>query len=663
MGLHYTGPHVRAPEREFMLAAIRAFAKSPYAAVLIGLLIISFAVFGARDMFRAKVSTDVITAGSRSVSPADYKREFDGFKAQVEQQVGQPITPEIAAANGLDRQVLEGVATREAFAALLTKIGLRPSDKLIAAQIQKIPAFFDQVTGRFDKQSYQRKLADNGMTASIFDARIRDEITEQHAGSGLVAGLKAPRAYTALASIYALESRDMGFFGIEPSSVPQPAQPTDAQLTQFMKENAAALTRPEFRTLTVARFSPSMVAANLPIDEAELKKRFEFRKDTLSSPETRTVIQIPVSNPANLAQITDGLTKGLDPAAIAKAAGVEAITYDNKPKTAIPDPKVAAAAFQMPAGQASVVKGDLGTAVVKVVSVTPGRAVTLDEVRPALEAELRKDAATEKVYALTQAYDDAHQAGGNLAAAAQKAGVPVVTIGPLAQSGRDLTGQPVQGLTQKLMETAWALPAGGESEVVEDAGGEYFAVRVEKIIPPAMPAIAEVRPKLVQVWMQRELIKAMQDRAESFAARIRKGESLDAVAKAAGSTVSRVPAIDRRTASQNPMLSQDMLGKLFTSRPEDVFTAQNSHFGFVVGKLEAIHTGDGPTIARMAEDLRPQMTQAFYRELGESAHMAARQKVKVTIDTNRAREAIGLEPIDPKAAAASRAATKPALAK
>ena len=46
-----------------MLAAIRAFAKSPYAAVLIGLLIISFAVFGARDMFRAKVSTDVITAG------------------------------------------------------------------------------------------------------------------------------------------------------------------------------------------------------------------------------------------------------------------------------------------------------------------------------------------------------------------------------------------------------------------------------------------------------------------------------------------------------------------------------------------------------------------------------------------------------------------------
>jgi len=646
-----------------MLAAIRAFAKSPYAAVLIGLLIISFAVFGARDMFRAKVSTDVITAGGRTVSPADFKKEFDGYKSQVEQRVGQPISPELAAANGLDRQVLQGVATREAFAALLTKIGLRPSDKQIADEIQKIPAFFDQVTGRFDKQSYLRKLADNGLTAASFDARVRDGITEQQIATGLVAGLRAPRAYSALAAIYAAESRDVGYFSVEPQTVPQPAQPTDEQLTQFMKENAAALTRPEFRQLTVVRFSPAMVGANLPIDEAELKKRFDFRKDTLSSPETRTVIQIPVKTPTAATQIIQGLTKGEDPAAVAKAAGVEAITFDNKPQSAIPDPKVAAAAFQTPAGAAVLVKGDLGTAVVKVVSVTKGHAVTLDEVRPALEAELRKDAATEKVYALTQAYDDAHQGGANLAAAAQKAGVPTMTLGPLAQNGRDQQGQPVQGLTQKLMETAWALPAGGESEVEDAGNGEYFAVRVEKIIPPAMPPLAEIKPKLVQVWMQRELAKAMEARADGFAARIKKGESLDAVAKSAGAAVTRVPAIDRRTAGQNPMLSQDMLGKLFTSRPGDVFTAQANHFAYVVGKLEAIHPGDVAQIARTAEDLRPQMSQAFYRELGETAHAAARQKVKVTIDYNRARQAIGLEPIDPKAASASREAAKPGLAK
>ena len=449
-----------------MLSNIRAFAKSPSAAVLIGLLVVSFAVFGITDVFKGRVAGDaVITAGSRNLSPADFKREFDGYKSRVEQQVGQPITVEAAAANGLDRRVLEGLAGREAFAELVRKIGIVPSDKFIVQEINKIPAFFDQVSGRFDRKAYEQRLGENGLTPAKFESIMRDEIAQQHVGTGLVAGLRVPRAYTALGAIYAMESRDIAYFPVEPSSVPQPPAPTDAQLTAFMKENAAQLTRPEFRVLTVVRFSPQLVSSAITIDEAELKKRFDFRKDTLSTPETRTVLQIPAKDPATAQQIGQRLTKGETPAAIAKSLGVEVLTYDNKPKTAIPDRKIADAAFRMLPGQMAPVPGDLGLAVVKVVSATPGRAVTLDEVRPVLEAEIRKDAAAEKVYALTQAYDDAHQGGSSLPDAAQKAGVPSVTIGPLAKTGRDLQGQPVQGLTQKLVETAFNLPAGGESEV------------------------------------------------------------------------------------------------------------------------------------------------------------------------------------------------------
>jgi peptidyl-prolyl cis-trans isomerase D len=635
-----------------MLASIRAFAKSPAAAVLIGLLVVSFAVFGIRDVFKGRIAGDaVVKAGSRTLSPADFKREFDGYKSRVEQQVGQPITTEAAVANGLDRRVLEGLAGREAFAELVRKIGIIPSDKLIVAEINKIPAFFDQVSGRFDKKAYQQKLGENGLTPAKFEGIMRDEIAQQHVGTGLVAGLRVPRAYTAMGAIYAMENRDIAYFPIEPNSVPQPAPPTDAQLTAFMKENSAQLTRPEFRVLTVVRFSPQLVAANLPIDEAELKKRFDFRKDTLSTPETRTIIQIPAKDAAVAQQIGQRLTKGETPAAVAKSLGVEVLTYDNKPKTAIADRKVAEAAFRMLPGQMAPVPGDLGLTVVKVVSATPGRAVTLEEVRPALEAEIRKDAAAEKVYALTQAYDDAHQGGSSLAESAQKAGVPAVTIGPLAKNGRDLQGQPVQGLTQKLVETAFNLPAGGESEVEDAGGGEYFAVRVEKVLPPAMPPLAEIKPQLVRVFTMREIAKRMQARADELAARVKKGETLEAVAASAGASITRVPGLSRQNAAQMQGMSQDILGKTFTSKQGDVFTAENNHFGFVVGKLEAVRAGEGPTLARMAEDMRPQMSVAIYREIAETARFAARQKIKVTIDAARARAALGLEPLDAKTGA------------
>ena len=50
-----------------MLSATRKFAKSWVAAVLIGLLVISFAIFGINDAFNGNYTDDVIKAGSRAL--------------------------------------------------------------------------------------------------------------------------------------------------------------------------------------------------------------------------------------------------------------------------------------------------------------------------------------------------------------------------------------------------------------------------------------------------------------------------------------------------------------------------------------------------------------------------------------------------------------------
>jgi peptidyl-prolyl cis-trans isomerase D len=628
-----------------MLSAIRAFAKSWVAAVLIGLLIVSFAIFGIRDVFHARTSNAVITAGSRTVSGDEFRRAFEDARKQAEQRMGQPITTEFAAANGFDRQVLEGLAVREAFAGLLQKIGIVPSDRLVATEIAKIPAFQNPVTGRFDKQQYVQRLAQNELTTDQFEKSLRDEMAEQHMIAAIANGLQLPRAYAAMAAVYTLESRDVSYILVDPASVPQPAAPTDAQLAEFMKAHAAQLTQPEFRVLTVVRFSPQLVAAAVKIDEAEVRKRYDFRKDTLGAPETRTIVQIPAKTPAAAQAIIQRLANGEAPAAVARSQGVDAITYENKPKTAIPDHKLADAAFQMTAGQVSQVQGDIGPAVVKVVSVTPGKTVSLEEARPAIEAELRKDAAADKVYALTQAYEDAHDKGANLMEAAQKAGVPATTVGPVSKGATDQQGQQVAGLDQKLLDTAFGLPAGGESDVVEAGNGEYFAVRVEKIIPPAMPPLAQIRPELARAWVFDQVNKALLAKADTLAARVRKGESLDAVAASSGTHVVHAPGLDRQTGEQNQLVSQDILGAAFSGKPGDVFTARARTFGYAVGKVDAIHAGDPAQLAQATAQARGQMAEGYFREIGESAQQAARIKMKVQIDAARARAAIGLPPL------------------
>src|SRR3569833_4360431 len=119
-----------------MLAQIRSFAKSPVATLLLGLLVVSFAVFGIADVFRNHAVKDsVVEAGSRSIGGAEFKRMFDQYKQQAEQQNGgQPITTEQAVNAGADRQLADSLAQSESFAALMTKLGVSPSDKLVVAE-------------------------------------------------------------------------------------------------------------------------------------------------------------------------------------------------------------------------------------------------------------------------------------------------------------------------------------------------------------------------------------------------------------------------------------------------------------------------------------------------------------------------------------------------
>lgn len=638
-----------------MFAAIRAFAKSWVAAVLIGLLIVSFAIWGVSDVFKTRAVNEVVHAGSRKVTPAEFRTEWDRAKQNLEQQSGQQISNEMAAENRFDVRVLEMLADRESMAALIDRLGVHPSDALITREIQKIPAFFDQVSGRFDKRLYQEALARNGLNATLFERSVRDDIAQSHLAAGIVDGLRPPRAYAALAVVFAQEARDVSVFPVGPNAVTPPTPPTDAQLTAFMKENADRLMRPEFRELSVVRFSSAAVAGSVKVTDADIRKQFEFRKDSLNTPETRSLVQIPARD-ANLArQIAERLGKGEDPAAVARSAGVDPVVYADKPRTAVVDGKAAAAAFSMASGEVRVVQGDLGLAVVKVSGITPGRVVTPEEIRPALEAEARKTLAAEKVYELSQVYDDAHAGGANLDEAAAKAGVQVIRLGPVSEQGADLRGQPAAGVSAKLLQTAFRLPQGGESQIEDEAQGESFVVRVDKILPKALPPLEEVRQPLVRAWMGREMAKRVRDKADALAERVRKGEDMAAVAASVGTQTTRLAALTRQGAGQQGPLSQEAFAQAFSAGKGGVFAAAGGGpFVMVVGRVDAISPPNATENARSVEQVRPQLGMTLFNEIGGQMPRYARAVLKTRTSPELARQTLGLETPGAKPGAASK---------
>ncbi len=631
-----------------MLALIRRFAKSPAASVLLTLLVASFAVFGISDVFRNVGQRDaVVSAGGRTVGAMQFRTMFDRYlQGLAQQNGGQPPTIAEAAAQGADARALQEVAYEEAAAAAIAAAGVRPGDAQVAAELAKAQRFRNPVTGAFDKKAYADFLREQKITAKEVEGSLADQIAQRHFLTGLVAALQPPRIFTAVAAAVNGERRDFTYVSVPASSVPAPAPPTDAELQKFLNENAAQLRKPETRRVSLVRFSAAQLAPTLPVDAKEVQRRFDFEKDTLSIPERRSVVQIPLKSAAQAADVVARLKRGEAPAAAARAVGAEPVVSPDAPRSALPDPAVAAAAFAMAAGEVrGPVQGALGASVVQVTKITPGREAQLADARPRLEAAVRQAAAVEKADELAGKYDDARSGGANLAEAAAKAGVQVQALPPFTKDGQLPDGQRLP-VPKKLIATAYSLPAGGESELLQAGPGESYAIRVEAVTPSAPFALAEVRGPLTARLTQQKLAEALSARAEALAGQARAKGSLDGLG-----AVQRIAGVDRSAAQgPRPAYPPALLARVFSLKPGEVAVAPGEGSSAVVVRLERITPAPAQQIALVGRASRRPATLGLYDDLAAHAREAARAQVKPKVDAARARRALGLEP-DAKPAA------------
>jgi peptidyl-prolyl cis-trans isomerase D len=626
-----------------MLAAFRSFAKSPWAIGLLGLIIVAFVLVGTTDIFGPRVGVNVITAGSRTVTQNEFSAAFKRSLQQLGQQYGQPVSQDMALEQGLDQRILGEMTRSEALAELLRRIGLRAPQDSMREQLREIPAFFDPLTGEFSESNYLERLRGEGLTREMFEKDMHDGLVRAQFIPAAADGLQAPLAYSALGGVIALEQRDLAYFVVTPQSVGRIAEPTDAEIQAFMKENAAQLTLPEFRGMTIVRLSRKAMEGSVTVNPAEVQKRFDFEKDALSKAEMRTVLQIPVKDNGQAASVLARIKKGEDARVVAGELGIKPIIFADKPRSAFFDAVIGAEAFRLPQGGANIVKGSFGLAVIKVESVFAGSTATLEANRAAIEAKVRADAADRKVSEASKVYEDARAEGVDMSAAAAKAGLALATVAPVSAQGAGQDGKPVPGLSQAVLKAAFEGTQGQDSEILEEAPGEYFIVRVDRVVAPAMPPVAEVRPYLARNLMMRKMAEAVRARAEALQARVQKGESLDAVAASTGAKVVRVQGISRATAQAQEALGRELLGAAFGSKKGDVYTAATTS-GVAVATTIALRAGDIQQIAMAARQQQAQFAQQIFGDIGASVQTYAVAKVKAKGNIVNARAALGVAP-------------------
>lgn len=630
-----------------MLTTTRRFAKSWVAYALLGLLILSLVIVGTiQDPLRDFGSTAVIRAGDREVSQPQFRGIVDRFNTQRAEQTGQRFTMQELVDTGGHVQLMEQLAGEEGLFAWIWRAGIRPAEELVASRLRETQAFFDPVTGQFDEEAMARLLAENGMTPADYEADLRDQVAAEHYAAGVAAGMRMPRVYGALLAAYGGETRNGRWIVLSPADAGEIPDPTDAQLTALLNEVADQVRQPELRTVTLVRFTPSQAVDDVEVSDAAIAERFEFQRETLGTAETRSFVTLTAANAQAAQGIVRRLRAGEDPAAVARALGIEPVAYADQPRSAVADSGVAQAAFSLQSGAVSdPVQGDLGLVVVKVTEVTAGQPAQLADHRADIEQALRLEAARVRVSELVERFVQLREGGMGLREAAEQAGGEVLTLPPFTQEGALPNGQPM-GAPAIIYETAYSTAEGTDSDIIDAGNDEYFAMRVDEVTPARLPTVEEMRGDLTQYWRNRELGRRLQERGNAVAERIRGGEDIAAVARAEGLTLTTREGVGRQAGEGEGALGQGVLEGLFGQGRGQVFSGPADEAGnFVVGVVDRIAPPVAAVAGRQAEQARlPLTAQAFQQEILPAIQAGARVEVDVRTYPDRAALALGVTP-------------------
>jgi len=634
-----------------MITLFREFTKSWIFKGLMVLLVASFAVFGLRDVFNKVGGDNVVTAGARTVTSTEFKSDFDRYKQNYEQQnQGQTLSNDQFVQSGDHVQMLNEIADQTAFSAWLDSVGVKPSAKMIVGEIAKIPAFFNSVTGRFDKDIYRQRLAESQMTEKQLDDSISDDIASQQYITAAVSGFKAPRIYAATQAAMNMQARDASVFIVNEKNVTMPTPPTDADLTSFYNSRLEQLKMPELRQASVVRFAPDSYLKSITIDETAVRKLYDDRLKTLATAEARSFVVVSTQSQADASAISAALKSGQTPDAAAKAHKGQVIAYDQKPQKDVPDAKIATAAFALKTGEVSdAVQGTLGFAVIKMGDIKTGSTPSYESLHAELAQDYVKEQAANRVNKDSNAFSDAVRAGKDFDATAKELGLTVVKLDPMTAQGQTNNPQVSYSKFTALVKAIYDLPSVGSASDVEELGeGQYFAVRLDVLKPAGAPPLNQIKGELAQYWMAEKVAAAVQDVADKAVERLKKGESFAAVAASLNAQVKPLNNLNRATIQQTG-LPQALAGRIFSGQTGESFSTPLNQVNIAVGRIDAIHQADAQQANSMATMIGSQMTQSIQRDLAMTTRSAARTVVKTQVYPNTAAQALGVTPPDPKA--------------
>ncbi|MBK7250129.1 MAG: SurA N-terminal domain-containing protein [Gammaproteobacteria bacterium] len=533
----------------------------------IALVFVAWGAYGIVDVgfgggnYAAKVNGEKISIDEAS-------RAWLQQQTQWQQAFGGEIPAERR--KELQAALLDALVREKLLTERTGELGYRVSEQQLDRAVAAEPAF--QVDGKFSAQLAKARLAQAGLAEHTFYAELRQGLERQQIRAGLqVSSFLTPAE---VARLLALEDEQRELrYALLPVGKFAGSEPiADTAIREYYDGHRSEFMTPESVRLQYGELRLEQLASQVVVGDKELHELYDKSKDTYAEAEKRHARHILLATPDKAQQVLAEARAGGDFAALAKKYSQDSGSAPQGGDLGWADRKAfvapfSEALFAMTPGEIrGPVHTQFGEHIIKLEGVQPGKTRSFEEVRPELEAQVRRDRAADL-------FGDTQEA---IQRRLEDRGVDLETLarefhlqlGEVADFTREGGGAPL-GADQELRDVVFSDSVLAERRIggpVPLGDDRLVLVKVLEHRRPAAKPLEAVRAQIVATLRAERGAAAARAAAAAALKRLDSGESFDAVVAGLGITAEparfigrsdpSVPAQLRERAFQGPKPAQ-----------------------------------------------------------------------------------------------------------
>ncbi len=612
-----------------MLHALRQSAGSLPAKIFFGALVASFAVWGIGDVFRGGGRIDAVAEiGDSQISSVEFS---NSFRRQLNLLRQLNIDAEQAQSLGLHLRLLDTLIAQRLYDLHAGELGVWVSDRALNEDIRSQPAYRDEF-GQFDRERFHNALLRDGRSEGAFVEELRREKRREQVIDSLVPGIPPPTILADRLNRWRGERRVARLVTIK--SAPATIDlPSGGELDAYHKANVESFTAPELRVVSYVHLSPGEFVDEINVSEQQLRDEYESRVIDLTTPERRTVLQLPLDDKdaamAASARISDGEAFAT---VAAELAGGSDLSLGTVAKNDLPV-EFADTAFALAEEATSApVESAFGWHLIHVSKIEPESTPAFEQLRDELKKTIAEESAVDALYAMVNQFEDTLGGGATLEEAAAGLGLRLGRIDDIDRDGNDANGVTFDGLPggTRIVELAFDVGLGEESTLTETEDGGYLIIRVDATKLPSLRPLAAVRDRVASAWQAEKAQEKALEQARQMTERLIAGATLAEETVERALTVVTSDPFTRNGNGAGGILPLALVGDLFEATLGGVVMTEVDGGAMVaqLSEIQAADLADQSTQDEIAIRLRAE----FSGDMLEQLRSELQQRYGVTVN-------------------------------